>query len=335
MLVAYGLLITEEMAACQPRLVNRFRVRDVADGDVNFIFLTDLHIGAPGHPDCDHYPATSRAVEAALARIKTLKPAPQFIVAAGDLVHWGYLPGNPGYVELKRVFEEAELDMPVLFALGNHDSRRGFYEGVLGRTEDVEAPYYHSQVIAGVHVIVLDTELPSQAGGSLDEAQWSWLAAELDANPDCPKLIVMHHAPALSEDDGVVPRFFTLHLADTARLQKLLFGKNVVGILAGHIHYDRFSLWHGIPVITGAGLAGGTPDVMLIGAMHKGVPGSSLGIGTIRPSGLTMTVAALPPADRPIETEQTYDELHALQERLDAEFIAKYGATPPGKVLAV
>jgi len=296
--------------------------------DVTFIFLNDLHIGTPGDPNCTHYPASSRMLEAALRRLHVMQPSPSFLVVAGDLANRGDVSG---YVELRRIFHEANLGVPVFFALGNHDDRRNFYEVMLERTDDVEAPYYHAQVVSGIHVIVLDSEMPLQPGGALDEAQWEWLAAELDRNPECPKLLVMHHAPALSEDDGVIPRFFTLHLADTARLQKLLAGRNILGILCGHVHLNRFSQWYGIPVVLGLGTSGSGGDPVVRNTMLRPVPGASFGIGVIRPSGLTITVVPETPIERTMPPEQSFDSIRALQARMDAQYLARFGTEPPGK----
>lgn len=45
----------------------------------------------------------------------------------------------------------------------------------------------------------------------------------------------------------------TLGEADSARFRHLLTGHRVAGILSGHVHYNRVSLWHGIPIVVAAG----------------------------------------------------------------------------------
>lgn len=90
---------------------------------VNFVHLTDLHVGNPQVQDDDLYSETSATLSATLAQIKVLVPPPEFIVVSGDLTNRG---DAGSYEELKRLMDEAELDVPVLFALGNHDRRDGF-----------------------------------------------------------------------------------------------------------------------------------------------------------------------------------------------------------------
>ena len=162
--------------------------------NVTFIHLTDLHIGNPAVPDDHLYSDTSTTLATILADIGKLEPKPKFIVASGDLTNRG---DEASYAELKRIMAEAALDIPVLFALGNHDRREGFYPAMLGRTDGVTAPYDHAQVIDGIHIIVLDSSVPNRVGGSFEPGQLDWLIAELNQHAELPKLLVMHHAPSL------------------------------------------------------------------------------------------------------------------------------------------
>ena len=104
---------------------------------VTFIHLTDLHVGNPDVPDAHLFSDTSSTLRRILAEIKTLVPQPKFIVVSGDLTNQG---DDGSYNHLKAIMAESGLDMPVLYALGNHDKRDGFYPAMLGRTEDLFAP---------------------------------------------------------------------------------------------------------------------------------------------------------------------------------------------------
>lgn len=182
---------------------------------VNFVHLTDLHVGNPQVQDDDLYSETSATLSATLAQIKALVPPPEFIVVSGDLTNRG---DAGSYEELKRLMAQAELDVPVLFALGNHDRRDGFYPVMLGRHENLDEPYDHAEVIAGIHIIVMDTSVPGKVGGAFEPGQIEWLEDELENHPELPKLLVMHHAPALDFDRPdaggnpsplTIPRFWT------------------------------------------------------------------------------------------------------------------------------
>ena len=254
--------------------------------EINFIHITDLHVGNPAVADNHLFSDTSATLARVLELIGTMDQAPKFIIASGDLTNRG---DADSYRQLKAIM--AATDLPVIYALGNHDTRPGFYEGMLGRSTDLDAPYDHEQVIEGVHVITLDTTTPGQIGGSLTPEQFAWLAQALDAHAELPKLIVAHHAPALG-DTPPWDHWRTIEFNQSQQLAELLKGRNVLGILSGHIHHDRFSVWHGIPVIVGMGQHAAT-DILTVDVLRM-VEGASFGIGTIRRSGLTMALVPLP-----------------------------------------
>lgn len=280
--------------------------------NVTFIHLTDLHVGNPEVPDDHLYSDTTTTLERILADIKKLAPKPSFIVASGDLTNRG---DEDSYEQLKRLIAEADLDIPVLFALGNHDRRDGFYPAMLGRTDNVDAPYDHSAVIDGIHVVVLDSSVPNKIGGSFEPGQLDWLKGELEAHSELPKLLVMHHAPALDLDRPDM-EWESLSFADTQALQEAVAGKNVIGILSGHIHFDRVSNWHGIPVVVGIGQHAAT-DVLWLHEGLRMLEGASFAIGTLRPSGLSITFAPQPATRR---------ELHSFTFAGMAEMLKKYEA---------
>ena len=278
-----------------------------------FVHLTDLHIGNPDIVDDHLFPDTTATLKALLADIKTLVPQPKFIVATGDLTNQG---DEGSYRNLKAILDDAALEIPMFFALGNHDKRDGFYTGMLGRNEDLGAPFFHAQAIDGVHLITLDSSTPGKVGGSIEPEQFAWLEAELDAHPDLPKLIAVHHAPALDEDRPDM-EWESLTIADTLKLRELLAGRNILGILSGHIHFDRVSNWHGIPVVVGIGTHAAT-DVTYLHEGMRMVEGASLALGTVRPSGLTISFVPQPSQRR---------ELHSFTFAGMAEMLRKYEAT--------
>jgi len=279
---------------------------------VTFIHLTDLHVGNPAVPDDHLFSDTTTTLRRILAEVKTLVPQPKFIVASGDLTNRG---DAGSYENLKSIVAEAGLDMPILYALGNHDRRDGFYPTMLGQTDSIDAPYDHAQVIAGIHVIVLDSSVPNKIGGSFEPGQLDWLKAELEAHADLPKLLVMHHAPALDTHNTDM-EWESLSYADTEALRQAVAGKNVIGILSGHIHYDRVSNWYGIPTVVGIGQHAAT-DVLWLHEGLRMLDGAAFAIGTLRPSGLSITFAPQP---------ATRHELHSFSFAGMAEMLKKYEA---------
>jgi Icc protein len=255
-------------------------------GETTFIHLTDLHVGNPAVVDDHLFSDTSATLERVLEMIGMMDQTPQFIIASGDLTNRGDVDS---YRQLRAIM--ASIDLPVIYAIGNHDTRAGFYQGILERNTDLDTPYDHDRIVAGIHVITLDTTTPGQIGGSLEPEQFTWLEAALDAHPALPKLIVAHHAPALG-DTPPWDHWRTIEFGQSQQLAALLKGRNILAILSGHIHHDRFSVWHGIPVIVGMGQHAAT-DILTSNVLRM-VEGASFGIGTIRRSGLTMALVPLP-----------------------------------------
>ena len=256
--------------------------------EVTFVHLTDLHIGDPAVDD-HLFSNTADTLRQILAQVATIEPRPSFIVASGDLTNRG---DAESYVVLKQIMEAT--DLPVVYAIGNHDTREGFYAGMDIDTEAADTAYDHDTVIEGIHVITLDSSTPGYIGGTIEEEQFAWLERVLDTHSDLPKLIVSHHPPALGDGPDLA-HWRHIAYAQSVRLAELLKGRKVIGILSGHIHHDRVSVWNGIPVIVGTGQHVAT-DILRTDILRM-VRGSSFAIGTIRRSGLT--VAFVPqPSDR-------------------------------------
>lgn len=273
---------------------------------ITFVHLTDLHIGNPDAPDERVFSDTAGTLRGVLAEIKAMAHRPNFIIVSGDLTNRG---DAGSYEHLKRILAEADIDIPLVLAVGNHDTRPGFYQSMQGRSHDLDAPYMHDTVLDGVHIIVLDSSTPGFVGGSIEPEQFAWLEGRLDDHAHLPKLIVTHHGPHLDEQDAFT-QWESIDTAATLRLRDLLAGRNVLGILSGHIHLDRASNWYGIPLFVGIGLHTAM-DYHFAAEGLRAVAGTSYAIGTIRPSGLSMAFVPQP-SDRAHYFQHLRSEMQAL-----------------------
>ncbi len=245
-----------------------------------FLHLTDLHLS----------PANAPRKAALLARIGAslgrMPEPPDFAVLSGDLTDRG---DADSYSLLQDML--AEFPLPVHLALGNHDSRRGFH-AAFGTPE---GPYHHAALAGGLHLITLDTAIPGRVHGTLDAGQLAWLTAELDRHPDRAKLIVLHHPPRL---DPLALPWSTLDAEATVALGSALAGRPIAGLLSGHVHMNRMSLWQGAPLVVSAGLHS------TIDPLHEGglriLEGAGFNLCRWSEAGLSVTYVPLEPEGREI-----------------------------------
>ncbi|MFN3643249.1 MAG: metallophosphoesterase [Gemmobacter sp.] len=276
---------------------------------IRFVHITDLHVSAPEPADPGLASDTTETLRCVRGLIEAMDPAPAFVIASGDLTNRG---DAASFRTLHGLMDG--FGVPVIWALGNHDSRAGFRAVFGGDAADPEAPLDHEAVMAGVHIITLDTSRKGRIGGDLDAAQFDFLDAALGRHADLPKLLVIHHAPAL--DRAAEWEWEGLSFAATDRLAAMLPGRGVQGIFSGHIHMDRFTHWHGIPVVVGMGLHNAL-DPLYAGPGIRAVRGASLSVCTLRASGLTVTCAPLP-SDRAELRIVTLEQLAAYEAAMAA-----------------
>jgi 3',5'-cyclic-AMP phosphodiesterase len=284
--------------------------------DLTFVHLSDLHIGNPNQKDDHLWSDTTQTLEHVKSLIATLEPQPAFIVISGDLTNNGQVEE---FHELKRLL--ADIQLPVLLSLGNHDTQEKFYEIVLEQPERGNARYHYSQDFevqdgASLRVIVLDSSAPIKVHGTINPEQFEWLERELEADPEMPKLMIVHHPPTAMH----LPIFEHINFdaADAAKLQAMLKGKNVIGVLSGHVHYDQISIRHGVPYFISTGLHNMT-DVLESDGI-RAVTGTSFNWCYLRNGDLNVVKVPLP-------SDQT--EVH----RIDLETVRRYMAEREAKAL--
>lgn len=251
-----------------------------------FVHLTDLHISHPDSGDTMLRADTPAQVASAVAAINRLDPAPDFVIASGDLTNIG----DPrSYGLLQDIL--APLKMPVVLALGNHDRRDAFHS--VFQTGRGDAPHFHDRAEAGLHIITLDTLIPGKVSGTICEGQFAFLAEALERAPDLPKVIVAHHPPRM--DPNELP-WATLDQPTSDRLAEVLQGRNVLGILSGHVHINSVRMWHGVPLYVSQGL-NSTVDLIEREDMRI-VEGTGFALFDLRASGLSVTFVPLTPDAR-------------------------------------
>jgi len=171
-----------------------------------------------------------------VARIGELPVVPEFCLISGDLAQES---GVEGYRFLKGLLEPlVERGIPILVGMGNHDQRAAFREGFLGEAGGDERPYFHAATLGGVRILMLDTLIPGAIEGMVGEEQLGWLAEQLSQESEAETIVVMHHPPAFTGlGEG--------HLRDVEALRRVLAGRRVLGVLAGHVHLAGATMFAG------------------------------------------------------------------------------------------
>jgi 3',5'-cyclic AMP phosphodiesterase CpdA len=169
--------------------------------------------------------------------------APEAIVFTGDLAD----TGRPdAYRRLRELVEpEAEkLGAQVIWVMGNHDERTAFRKGLLDQDADDSEPVDRVFDVNGLRIIALDSTVPGQHYGELSDAQLEWLGKELETPAPDGTLVALHHPPVPSP----LGLLALVELRDQRKLEEVIAGTDVRGILGGHLHYSTTSTFGGVPV---------------------------------------------------------------------------------------
>ncbi len=200
--------------------------------------LSDTHLRASGrllHGAID----TERALDACIDHLRRLDPAPDVVLATGDLADGG-LPEE--YARLRRAFDR--LPMPVYVIPGNHDDRGPLRDAFADQGYlPTAGEFLHYTVEAySLRLIGLDTVIPGEVGGAICPARLAWLGDRLTEQPERPTLIFMHHPP-FSTGIGFMDSP-PLEGADALRCL-ILRHRQVRQIVCGHIHRAIHLSWAG------------------------------------------------------------------------------------------
>jgi Icc protein len=260
------------------------------------VHLSDPHI-LPSADDRLHGVDTLAELRLILTRLEDQGTRPDGIIVSGDLANSGDLDS---YRRLRLVLDEARerFDAPVVPAMGNHDARATFREGLLGQPAS-DDPYHAVAWVGGLRVIALDSTVPGAAYGELGDRQLAWLRSELETPAAEGTVVVLHHPPVHSP----VPRINQLLLRNPEALADRITGSDVVAVLAGHAHHPIAGVFAGV-LCSAAPAVAYTVDPLSRGPGFRGIQGS--GFGLVQFYGRTVVASAVM---MPSEGSELY-ELH-------------------------
>jgi 3',5'-cyclic-AMP phosphodiesterase len=156
---------------------------------------------------------------------------PAAVIVNGDLA---FLTGQPGdYETFANGIDPFRAIAPVHLLLGNHDEREHFWNAFpRDATRLISVAERQTTVITGglANWFLLDSlDVTSETPGALGPAQLSWLARELDARPQQPAIVMLHHNPQF-------PKVTTGLLDSAALLELVAPRRQVKALVFGHTH---------------------------------------------------------------------------------------------------
>src|SRR5262249_39544650 len=152
------------------------------------------------------------------------------VLITGDLVETG---ADAEYSALLRRL--ARLAPPYVVIPGNHDNRDAIRRAFVHHDylpRGTEALHYTVDRYP-VRIVALDTTVPGQHYGEVNDHAIAWLAQTLAEDPERPTVLLMHHHPFPCG----IPYLDMYMCKDTGRLADTISRfRNVERVLCGHVH---------------------------------------------------------------------------------------------------
>ena len=199
--------------------------------------ISDLHVRPAGERYKDAVDS-NRMFADAVEHLNRLDPRPDLVLITGDLVDEGL---EAEYASLRTLL--AGLELPYLLMPGNHDDRERL---ALFFSEHAYLPangpkhYVIDQF--PVRIVALDTTVPGDHHGEVDEAGLAWLTTALEAARGAPTVVMMHHPPIACG----IPYLDKYMCRRPERIEAVIRQfANVERVLCGHVHRPILQRWAG------------------------------------------------------------------------------------------
>ena len=198
--------------------------------------ISDTHLS-------DTRPEAEARLAATIDHVLALPTQPDVVIVTGDITDHG-TPSE--YARAK-----AQLDrfaMPVYLLAGNHDDRSALRAAFGSQGDHAMAPYLQYTADVGpLRLVMLDSTVPGQDGGTICPERMAWLDARLDAAKDKPTFVCVHHPPFATG----------MRVLDAIGLENAgAFGAviarhpQVERVLSGHVHFTAQRRYHGTVAMT-------------------------------------------------------------------------------------
>jgi 3',5'-cyclic AMP phosphodiesterase CpdA len=245
--------------------------------------ISDVHLTTreslpPGVQPRDNLLQGLRLLEAAGIR-------PDVVLLTGDLADRGE---GACYDDLRGIVADttSRSGASVIYVPGNHDDRETFRRHLIGAAGDgpINQTHWHD----GLRIIALDSTVPGEDHGVLDDQTLGYLTSELETPAPDGTVVALHHPPIASP----IRPMAEMSLCDPERLRDAIAGSDVRIVLCGHTHHQAMGTLGAIPVWVSPASAYRADTTST--QVFRGVPGTAFSRIDLSGDGLTVTVIPVP-----------------------------------------
>lgn len=154
-----------------------------------------------------------------------LHETPDLILATGDISNDGGVASYERYTQIVRRYFPS---VPLAWLPGNHDDP-------MNMDQVTELPIEAHVVVNGWNLIFLDSKIPMEEGGELQQSELDRLEMELSQHSGLPTLVFLHHQPVPVGSAWVDQYIIKNHEAFFEVLDKF---DNVKAVSWGHVHQE-------------------------------------------------------------------------------------------------
>jgi 3',5'-cyclic AMP phosphodiesterase CpdA len=238
-------------------------------GSYLLVQLSDIHLTTSGIGP--HGARTRDNLLAALREAAAAGLRPDVFLLTGDLADAGE---GPCYDDLAAILADAARasgapEASVVYLPGNHDDRDEFRRRLASGDGALGGPVNQTHWRDGLRIIALDSTIPGEDGGALDDQTLRYLRSELATEAPDGTIVALHHPPIPSPVEPMA----RIALRDPGRLRDAIAGSDVRLVLCGHSHHEAFGMAGATPVWVSPAIAYRL-DVTSTGAF-RGVPGTA------------------------------------------------------------
>jgi 3',5'-cyclic-AMP phosphodiesterase len=201
---------------------------------ISDVHLTGRGLLMPGVAPRDNLVSGLRLLEASGI-------TPDVFLLTGDLADAGE---GACYDDLAELLAEAasRSGASVIYVPGNHDERDTFRRHLLGGSGD--GPINQTHWRGGLRIIALDSSIPGQSHGALDDQTLGYLQTEIAEAAHDGTVLALHHPPIPSPIQPTAQ----IALRDPERLGDAIAGSDVRIVVCGHNHHEALGTLGPVPV---------------------------------------------------------------------------------------